>query len=162
MSRDVFALVIDPLAQKLDEEALAKVISQAIQHTLVNRTVTLDPENLLHFLGIGSTLPKLPFSSPLKGNGNMTFDLGSIPAEKIDEIVTKYLDQHWGSILDRFGPEHVSIECTVVDGVDDPAGKWPQSLGNVAVLEAKYIMRSLSNLLPKTWLRKILSHKFWG
>jgi hypothetical protein len=37
----------------------------------------------------------------------------------------------------------------VVDGVDDPLGKWPSSLGNVIVLEMKWIPKLIETVLPQ-------------
>ena len=34
------------------------------------------------------------------------------------------------------------------DGVEEPLGKWPTALGNVAVLEAKHLPSLLRELLP--------------
>lgn len=122
-------------------------MSTFIKNLLANRTITVQEERILDILGLtGSNRPS--FIPPLDDNDSVTINLDNISQESIDIMVEQFLDTNWDDIQARLSPDQLYIECTVVDGVDDPAGKWPKSLGNVAVLESSYILRSVAQIVP--------------
>ena len=144
----------------LDADMVSKLLSAALEGALQNQTITIERQEFLESLGLGGVNWPPFFPPPLNGNntsgtddkGNgedeIVINLGNIPNVTIDRVIHDYIEKHWDTIMDNFTPDKLSIECTVVDGVDDPHGKWPKSLGNVAILESRYLMRSVSHMIP--------------
>ena len=113
-----------------------------ITNSLQNKTLTIDPNTIAHLLG----LPNVPNDQPILINGS------SIPEEAIHRVVSNIIDTNWDFIKERLSPSNLYLECTVVDGVDDPYGKWPKSLGNVVILESKYLTKSMAKFVPDNLL----------
>jgi len=80
---------------------------------------------------------------------NVTIVGQDIPDEAIQTFVDQWVDSFFPEIVEAFDEDGISFEATVVDGVDDPLGKWPSSLGNVIVMEMKWIPKLIETLLPQ-------------
>ena len=113
---------------------LGKMIADAL---LNGTTQTVNLTQLLSDSGV-----KLPPNFPINLN-NVTVSelnrlLGKQLVEQIVEAATPLLQT---SLFPK-------VKVRVVAGIDSPNGKWPTSLGNVVVLEKKYIPSLLQSLLP--------------
>lgn len=52
---------------------------------------------------------------------------------------------------------NLQLEYIVVDGVEDPAGKWPTALGNVVLIDSVYVKRTVFSALVSQILSNPLS-----
>lgn len=140
----------------MDSMNLSSVLRQVIKGALVtylqsqdvNITVNLD--QLLPLLGV----PVPPVIPPFLRN--ITISTHDIPPALVDQIVDIIFDQVFVDQNSPFSNPVTSLvsggqffyECTVIDSVEDPDGKWPDSLGNVVVMESKYLPRIVKSLFP--------------
>ena len=120
----------------------------AIISSLQNQTVTVDVNitKIMEAAGINIPIPQKYQEE------DITFNLGNVSYDTVYTLVNQYLLNNWDQVESLFSPENYHIECTVVDGLDDPYGKWPKSLGNVAILESKYLITMIQKLIPKNAL----------
>ena len=79
---------------------------------------------------------------------NVTVVGSDIPDPVLRTIFDQFFDAYFQTILASI-TDGFQAEFTVVDAVDDPKGKWSASLGNVAVIESKYLTRLIRTLLPE-------------
>lgn len=43
-----------------------------------------------------------------------------------------------------------------MDGIDSPSGKYPKAIGNVAILEAKYVKDLIAQLVAQVFVWKTI------
>eukprot|EP01104_Vermistella_antarctica_P011774 TRINITY_DN3326_c1_g2_i1.p1 TRINITY_DN3326_c1_g2~~TRINITY_DN3326_c1_g2_i1.p1 ORF type:complete len:1301 (+),score=387.68 TRINITY_DN3326_c1_g2_i1:217-4119(+) len=130
--------------------ALRGLARDAIMDALKNQTITIpaNSSTLLSAIGVTDALPPAvldQLKKALNTSSDITIDLSNLPPEAIDAAISELFP----ALSDDQDPfVSSSMECTVVDGVDDPQGKWPYSLGNVAVVESRFLPVMLQRALP--------------
>lgn len=142
-----FFTVIDGVG--LADQFRSAIVS-AIADIVRNQTLTLnasqiDLEALLQQLGINT-----PFNFTLPDtNRTITLEAGQVLTDAaIDAIANRIFDVIAPALNTQLNASALQVELTVVDGVKEPKGKWPTALGNVLVLEKRWVPSLIAELLP--------------
>eukprot|EP01091_Cochliopodium_minus_P014119 TRINITY_DN4729_c1_g3_i1.p1 TRINITY_DN4729_c1_g3~~TRINITY_DN4729_c1_g3_i1.p1 ORF type:complete len:1147 (+),score=296.15 TRINITY_DN4729_c1_g3_i1:490-3441(+) len=122
----------------IDEGAVKSLAKESISQFIKNFTAnnpnaTVNLTKILEDAGI-----RIPPNFPVNLN-NIT--IGNIYSQF---ILDQLIDQIDFNTL--FAPQ---LSIRILGGVSSPKGKWPTSLGNVVVLEKKYIPETIRQMLPK-------------
>lgn len=99
----------------------------------------------------GQMAALLGLPSPPSGSDtpiNVTIVGSQVPDSLIDQLFDLYFERFFQALL-TIVRDGFEAEFNVVDAVESPHGKWSSSLGNVAVVESKYLMKLVSTLLPE-------------
>lgn len=111
-----------------------------------NYTTELTAAQVANLLGLPNN------NNNNNNNNNVTTNItivgSQIPDSVLDQLFNQFFDQFYQVVFDMI-VNGFQAEFTVIDGIDDPNGKWSASLGNVAVIESKYLMKLVRTLLPE-------------
>ena len=91
----------------------------------------------------------------LDGIGNVTisgddleesFDTGGIPLPDLTLSSEQVEDLIVNALVDSI---QVELSFTIIQPVEEPDGKWPKSLGNVVLVDAKYVQTQLLDVIEE-------------
>eukprot|EP01103_Thecamoeba_quadrilineata_P013162 TRINITY_DN3567_c0_g1_i2.p1 TRINITY_DN3567_c0_g1~~TRINITY_DN3567_c0_g1_i2.p1 ORF type:complete len:1198 (-),score=214.19 TRINITY_DN3567_c0_g1_i2:59-3133(-) len=120
---------------------LTPIIRQAVL-TYLNQSQDVEVNTTDVLTTLGYTVPDdYSFMVP----NETRISPSKLPPEQVDQMVDRIYDVVLqGSLTEG----RLFNEFTVVDEVADPSGKWPDVLGSVVVVEAKFVPYFLKTLLP--------------
>lgn len=130
------------------QDAYEAFLVDALASALLSSNLTLDAGQvnvrvLLEQLGIDPDSLPVPLPQP---NTSVVLRPGEFLSRAAAEELARQLLVPLQPVLDQtLSP---TAELIVVDEVDEPRGKWPAALGNVIVLEKRWVPRLLASLLP--------------
>jgi hypothetical protein len=135
----------------IDEGALRSLAEASFRQSIRSRNFTVPVNGSVLMQALGLPVPPGGLPLGLGGAGgvrNVTLVGSTLPDAAIDRLVDQYFDAVYPSLVESLR-SGLSAEFTVVDGVDEPRGKWPSALGNVVVIESKFVPRLVRTLLPE-------------
>lgn len=147
LSLDILALADTLGVEDQVVSYFQEIIKESLQNETLNFTINSDTVNFTQiFQDLGLDVPQEDIDNI---NSNVSIPLSDILTDEgLDNATTYIFDILFPFLEVGLSNNSLRVELIVVDEVNDPDGKWPTSLGNVLILEEKWITTLFKQVLP--------------